>query len=59
MSEPSKLIFEECQAGRCGVSLPGCDVPERPLSELLPPDALRSADAPLPEVSEVQVVRHF
>ncbi|MBM4045786.1 MAG: glycine dehydrogenase subunit 2 [Planctomycetes bacterium] len=59
MSEPSKLVFEESQAGRCGVSLPGCDVPERPLSELLPPDALRSADAPLPEVSELQVVRHF
>ncbi len=52
MSEPS--IFEISRPGREGVSLPACDVPER----LLPAEWLR-ADLPLPEVSEVDVVRHF
>lgn len=52
MTEP--LIYEICHAGRRAVSLPVCDVPESPL----PLDALRG-DLPLPEVSEVDVVRHY
>jgi glycine dehydrogenase subunit 2 len=35
------------------------DVPEKAMSELLPPDTLRTKPAELPEVSEVQLVRHF
>ncbi|MGQ9490494.1 MAG: aminomethyl-transferring glycine dehydrogenase subunit GcvPB [Anaerolineae bacterium] len=52
MTEP--LIYEICHAGRRAISLPACDVPESPL----PLDALRG-DLPLPEVSEVDVVRHY
>ncbi len=52
MTEP--LIYEISRPGRRAVSLPACDVPESPL----PLDALRS-DLPLPEVSEVDVIRHY
>ena len=52
MTEP--LIYEICHPGRRAVSLPACDVPESPL----PADALR-ADLPLPEVSEIDVIRHY
>jgi len=39
--------------------LPACDVPEKPIEELLSPKMLRKQEAKLPEVSEVDVVRHF
>jgi len=39
--------------------MPPCDVPERPVEELLPADALASSPPPLPEVSEPDLVRHF
>ncbi len=56
MVEP--LIFELSRPGRVAFSLPECDVPERPVAELLPSDQLRD-ELPLPEVSAPQVVRHF
>ncbi|MGA2975398.1 MAG: aminomethyl-transferring glycine dehydrogenase subunit GcvPB [Spirochaetia bacterium] len=52
MSEP--LLFDMSRPGREGVTLPGCDVPETAI-----PDALRRSNLPLPEVSEVDVVRHY
>jgi glycine dehydrogenase subunit 2 len=52
MSEP--LIYDISVPGRRGVNLPELDVPE---SEL-PADLLRD-ELRLPEVSELQVVRHF
>ncbi len=52
MTEP--LITELSQPGRRGVRFPAPDVP---LSDL--PAALTRADLPLPELSEVDVVRHF
>ncbi len=52
MTEP--LIYEICHPGRRAVSLPACDVPE----SSLPAEALR-ADLPLPEVSEIDVIRHY
>ena len=48
------LIYDISAPGRSGVNLPDCDVPRAPL----PADLLRE-DLPLPEVGEVQVVRHF
>ena len=48
------LIYDIGAPGRSGVNLPECDVPESPL-----PAALMRDDLPLPEVGEVQVVRHF
>lgn len=52
MTEP--LIYDQSVPGRTGVILPGCDVPETPL----PTDLMRD-DLDLPEVSELQVIRHF
>ena len=52
MSEP--LIYELSVPGREGVKPPRLDVPPSDL----PTDLLRD-DLPLPEVSEVDVVRHF
>ena len=48
------LIYELSAEGRIGVNLPALDVPESPL----PVDLLRD-ELPLPEVGELQVVRHF
>ncbi|SHN81461.1 aminomethyl-transferring glycine dehydrogenase subunit GcvPB [Desulfitobacterium chlororespirans] len=53
------LIFELSREGRTGVSLPPCDVPEIPLEDLIPQEFLRDKEPELPEVSEVDVVRHF
>lgn len=53
------LIFEISQPGRKGYSLPACDVPERDLSEILPKDCLRENPPSLPEVSELDTIRHF
>ena len=51
-----QLIFEKSVKGRHGVKLPELDVPE---SEELP-QAYRRTKAPLlPEVSELDVIRHF
>ncbi len=50
------LIFERGRPGRRGTSLPRLDVPER---SAVPEALRRAAPAALPEVSELQVVRHF
>jgi glycine dehydrogenase subunit 2 len=52
MSEP--IIYDISVSGRQAVSLPACDVPKAKL-----PDELLRSDLDLPEVSELQVVRHF
>ena len=52
MSEP--LLCELSVPGRCGCTLPEVGVPESPL-----PEGFVRQDLPLPEVSEVDVVRHF
>ncbi|MGB7061893.1 MAG: aminomethyl-transferring glycine dehydrogenase subunit GcvPB [Candidatus Zixiibacteriota bacterium] len=54
-----KLIFELSSPGRRGFSLPTSDVPERKLEELIPKDFFREDPPALPEVSEVDVARHF
>jgi glycine dehydrogenase subunit 2 len=53
MTEP--LIYELSAPGRCGVVLPASDVPQADL----PPQALLRDDLPLPEVSEIDIVRHY
>lgn len=54
-----ELIFELSKPGRSAYSLPDCDVPQKELAQLLPSEALREKEAMLPEVSEVDAVRHF
>jgi glycine dehydrogenase subunit 2 len=60
ISQNEALIFERSQTGRKGYRLPPLDVEETPLDEIVPA-ALRRDDGleGLPEVSEVDVVRHF
>jgi glycine dehydrogenase subunit 2 len=53
------LLFERSAPGRSGCSLPDLDVPEVDPGEALPGDAIRSDIPGLPEISEVEVVRHF
>jgi len=53
------LIFDQGSPGRVGYSLPPCDVPETAAEALIPPHLLRGPIAGMPEVSEVDVVRHF
>ena len=57
MSE--KLIFEYSSPGRKGYSLPERDVPEKKIEELIPARLLRQRENRLPEVSEIDSVRHF
>src|ERR1700752_2753205 len=52
------LIFERSQTGRIGYRLPKLDVPET--GDVIPAELRRDDDLDgVPEVSEVDVVRHF
>lgn len=56
----STLIFERSKVGRIGYSLPTNEWADQPdLSKVLPAHLLRSQTANLPEVSELDVVRHY
>jgi glycine dehydrogenase subunit 2 len=57
MKKPVELLNELSKPGRKAYSLPVSDVPEA--SEKIPEKFARKKDAELPEVSEVDVVRHF
>ena len=60
ISHNEQLIFERSQPGRAGFSLPPLDVPEAQLDELIPQKFQREDDlAGMPEVTEVDVIRHF
>jgi glycine dehydrogenase subunit 2 len=59
-SQNEALIFERSQTGRVGYRLPKLDVDTAPIDDLIPDELRRSDDlAGLPEVSEVDVIRHF
>jgi glycine dehydrogenase subunit 2 len=53
------LIFELSKPGRVGYSLPELDVPETDIQELLNEDYMRQEEPELPEVSELQIMRHY
>jgi glycine dehydrogenase subunit 2 len=53
------LIFELSKKGRVGYSLPELEVEELSLAELIPSDYIRSEEAELPEVSELDIMRHY
>jgi glycine dehydrogenase subunit 2 len=54
-----KLIFERSTPGKSGVDLPPLDVPAVSPEEVLGPEFSRSAVEGFPEVSELEVIRHF
>lgn len=59
MRRYDSLIFELSREGRKGYKLPELDVPQVKPDEAIPRDLLRNQDLKLPEVSEVDVVRHY
>src|SRR6185295_9472127 len=60
ISHNEALIFERSQTGRVGYRLPPLDVDEQPLDDIVPRAFRRDDDlAGVPEVSEVDVIRHF
>ncbi|MDF2629982.1 MAG: glycine cleavage system protein subunit 2 [Symbiobacteriaceae bacterium] len=53
------LIFEKSTAGKRAITFPKADVPVTPVEELIPAELLRQKPAALPEVSEIEAIRHF
>ena len=45
--------------GRIGYSLPEFDIPEMDLTELIPDGYIREQEPELPEVSELDIMRHY
>jgi len=59
-SQNESLIFERSQTGRVGYRLPKLDVEEVKLDEIVAAELRRDDDLEgVPEVSEVDVIRHF
>ena len=59
-TQSTELIFELSKPGRRCHRLPACDVPATAaLDELLPAAALASEPPALPEVGEIDLIRHF
>ncbi|MFI5305107.1 MAG: aminomethyl-transferring glycine dehydrogenase subunit GcvPB, partial [Nitrospiria bacterium] len=54
-----KLIFEKSVPGRKSYSLPPLDVPELSLDSIFPKNLIREEPPSLPEVSELDLVRHY
>lgn len=55
----TQTIFELSSPGRTGFALPKCDVPALEAKQMIPETYLREEAPELPEVSEVDVVRHY
>src|SRR5437667_12713486 len=58
-SQSTELLFELSHPGRRTHRLPACDVPAPEVKDLLPGTALAAAPPPLPEVGEIDLIRHF
>ncbi|MBM7584597.1 glycine dehydrogenase subunit 2 [Bacillus pakistanensis] len=59
LKQDQPLIFELTKEGRVGYSLPELDVPEVELSDLIPSDYIRDTEPELPELSELDIMRHY
>ncbi|WP_169977247.1 aminomethyl-transferring glycine dehydrogenase subunit GcvPB [Tautonia rosea] len=53
------LLFEASRPGRRVRIVPPSDVPDRPLDDLIPAEHRAEALPPLPELGELDVVRHY
>lgn len=53
------LIFDLSVPGRSAYSLPENDVPDIDIEDIIPQGYIRKQEPELPEVSEVDVIRHF
>lgn len=54
-----KLIFEKSHPGRVAYSLPKLDVEKIEINQEIPQSFIRQNKCELPEVSEIEVARHF
>ncbi len=59
VSQNEDLIFERSSPGKSGYQLPPLDVPPATAADEIPQELLRDEIEGFPEVSEVEVVRHF
>lgn len=59
MRKAHSLIFETGRPGRRAVDLPECDVPATPPETAVPGGYLRKTPAALPEVSQLELIRHY
>src|SRR5579863_1224874 len=57
--DPPSLLFETSRPGLFTAFLPESDVPDCPLDRLIPAKHLAESAPPLPELSELDVVRHY
>jgi glycine dehydrogenase subunit 2 len=57
--DPPALLFEKSRPGRSSSILPESDVPDAPLHDLIPSAFLADTPPPLPELGELDVVRHY
>ncbi|MGM7681535.1 aminomethyl-transferring glycine dehydrogenase subunit GcvPB [Cytobacillus sp. Hm23] len=58
-NQEQPLIFELSKQGRIGYSLPDLDVPNINVNDVLPNDYIRVDEPELPEVSELDIMRHY
>ena len=58
-SQNEALLFETSSPGKAGYQLPALDVPAVNAADVLGPASVRAEIADFPEVSEVDVIRHF
>ncbi|MDR3349403.1 MAG: aminomethyl-transferring glycine dehydrogenase subunit GcvPB [Acidaminococcales bacterium] len=59
MKKAKELVFELSRPGRRALDLPACDVPRRPIESMLPEAFLRKEPPVLPELSQLDLVRHY
>ncbi|HEY0794794.1 MAG TPA: aminomethyl-transferring glycine dehydrogenase subunit GcvPB, partial [Acidisarcina sp.] len=58
LSQNEGLVFEKSSPGKRGYKMPPLDVPEADVAALLG-DAARESTGYLPELSEIEIIRHF
>ena len=59
MRNYDKLIFEISKPGRVAYKLPELDIEEKQIEDMIPKEFLSDKELNLPEVSEVDVIRHY
>lgn len=58
-NQDKALVFEMSKPGRVAYSLPEWDVPEVDVTSIFPQQFIRKEPAELPEISELQLMRHY
>ena len=58
-NQATDLLFEISHPGRRCHRLPSSDVPAVPTETLLPSESLAAGPPPLPEIAEIDLIRHF